>query len=215
MSNILPNPTQDIRSVHPHVCIKAFLRLSRHLLSNSQSKLVLRVHTNQNGNGRTCQELRDCVWALGWGEGVCLCVESVFKHVSQNGRKALPANSLHSSVSERPTHISRLHGRKHNLFDATLPTCLKSYRQTPALLTFWLSSHIPCRRAGKRTPYTRKSLFKVKDENKHKRLNSRLLTFTPEWCVRANMRNDEVKSHFTCKTCKWITCTFVCRNTDR
>lgn len=43
-------------------------------------------------------------------------------HVSQKGRKVFTANSLHSSVSERSAHIRRLHGRKHNLFDATLPT---------------------------------------------------------------------------------------------
>lgn len=44
------------------------------------------------------------------------------RHVSQKGRKVFPANSLHSSVSELSAAIRRLHGRKHNLFDATLPT---------------------------------------------------------------------------------------------
>lgn len=42
--------------------------------------------------------------------------------VSQKGCKDFTANSLHSSVSEHSAHIRRLHGRKHNLFDATLPT---------------------------------------------------------------------------------------------
>lgn len=46
----------------------------------------------------------------------------VSSHVSQKGRKVFTANSLHSSVSENSAHIRRLHGRKHNLFDATLPT---------------------------------------------------------------------------------------------
>lgn len=43
-------------------------------------------------------------------------------HVSQKGRKVFTANSFHSSVSELCAAIRRLHGRKHNLFDATLPT---------------------------------------------------------------------------------------------
>lgn len=46
----------------------------------------------------------------------------VASHVSPKGRKVFTANSLHSSVSGRSAHIRRLHGRKHNLFDATLPT---------------------------------------------------------------------------------------------
>lgn len=57
----------------------------------------------------------------GRGRGACSTLP-VTSHVSQKGRKVLTANSLHSSVSERSAHIRRLHGRKHNLFDATLPT---------------------------------------------------------------------------------------------
>lgn len=53
------------------------------------------------------------------GAGSTLPVPS---HVSQKGRKVFTANSLHSSVSEHSAHIRRLHARKHNLFDATLPT---------------------------------------------------------------------------------------------
>ena len=64
-----------------------------------------------------------CVWedvcSGGRGAGSTLLVPG---HVSQKGRKVFTANSLHSSVSERSAHIRRLHGRKHNLFDATLPT---------------------------------------------------------------------------------------------
>ena len=63
-----------------------------------------------------------CVWTCVQGgvEQVPRC--RVPSHVSQKGRKVFTANSLHSSVSEHSAHIRRLHGRKHNLFDATLPT---------------------------------------------------------------------------------------------
>lgn len=137
-----------------------------------------------------------CVCAIWWAKGVCVCV---CPFSSTRLRTALPTNSLHSSVSERPAHINRLHGRKHNLFDATLPTCLKSYRQTPALLTFWLWSHIPYRRAGKRTPYTHKSLFKVK-------ASLRLL-----WNY---VQISRTKSHFMYTACKFIICAFVNLNMD-
>lgn len=89
----------------------------------------------QDAHIRACVYVCVDVWSGGRGAGSPLLVHGP---VSQKGRKVFTANTLHSSVSERSAHIRRLHGRKHNLFDATLPT-----RPQPSSSSLFSSSRSP------------------------------------------------------------------------
>lgn len=122
-----------------------------------------------------------CVWGGGRiGAGSTLTVPN---RVSQKGRKVFTANSLHSSVSERSAHIRHLHGRKHNLFDATLPT--RPEPSSPHWRFTVFNFHFIFRtgrqaNAGEWTPSCCKSPFKHPAKCNLGRVNKRPPHYTPQ-----------------------------------